>query len=93
MEFIFNLIGSLFEGIGQDQSLNTKKIDDHIEKLKRYPWFKELYENEQYHQKIFTNRHVRRYLQSKGRVRRMIKYEKSRKKFITLLNAQIQPKS
>lgn len=30
-------------------SLNTSKIDKNIEKLKQFPWFKELYNHEQHH--------------------------------------------
>lgn len=56
--------------------LNTKKIDRHIEKLKNYSWFNELYESEEHRQSFFVNFKIRKYLESSLRVSRLIRNEK-----------------
>jgi hypothetical protein len=89
MSFLFELISSFFESISLDNSLNTNKIDGHIDKLKKYSWFKDLYEDEKYHRLFILNRNVRKYLQSRIRVKRIIKSEDAKRKFISFLNQQI----
>mgnify|MGYP005755740751 CR=1 FL=1 len=58
---IFEFIAGLFGSIGQDDSFNTKKIDKHIEELRKYKWFIELYEDEKYHRLFFVNKRVRKF--------------------------------
>lgn len=89
MSFLFEIIAGLFNSIGQDTSLNTKKIDSNIKKLSNYDWFKNLYEDERYHRLFLVNRRIRGYLQSTYRVKRMIKHEKSRDKLKKLLAKEI----
>lgn len=90
MSFLFELISSFFESISLDNSLNTNKIDGHIVELKKHSWFKDIYEDEKYHRLFFVNRKVRKYLQSRIRVKRIIKSEDAKRKFISFLNQQIK---
>lgn len=88
LEFI---LGFLTSGIyGGSNTLNTKKIDQNIEKLKNYTWFNDIYIDEKYQRLFLINRKVREYLQSTTRVKRIIKKEKSRNKFLELLNKEVK---
>ncbi|MFJ8265384.1 hypothetical protein [Peribacillus asahii] len=70
-------------------SLDTRKIDRNIEMLKKYSWFKDIYDDERYHRLFFVNRKVRKYLQNTYRVKRIIKKEDFQIKFIKFLNEQL----
>ena len=65
--------------------LKTEKIEKNIKKLKQFPWFEELYENEQHHRSFFVNLKVRKYLESSLRVSRLIRSKSEQAKFILLL--------
>ncbi|HSJ38144.1 MAG TPA: hypothetical protein VK945_08000 [Planococcus sp. (in: firmicutes)] len=71
-------------------SLNSKKIDRHIQQLQQYSWFSALYEDERYRRSFFANKKVRGYLQSSLRVNRLIKDDKAQKSFAHLLEKQAQ---
>ena len=91
--FVFLIISLPDGGIspfGGNTVLNTKKIDCNIEKLKQLSWFSNLYENEKYRPSFFANRKVRGYLQSSIRVNRIMKNEYAQKRFIALLEKQVQ---
>lgn len=92
--YVFIILISLPAGglspFGEKTTLNTKKIDSNIEKLKQLSWFKSLYQDEKYRPSFFLNRKVRGYLQSSIRVNRMIKSEYAQKRFIALLEKQVQ---
>ncbi|MDM5333772.1 nitrite reductase [Ureibacillus composti] len=66
-------------------SLNTSKIDKNIEKLKQFPWFKELYNHEQHHRSFFVSLKVRKYLESTIRVYLLTRNKKKQEEFILLL--------
>lgn len=70
-------------------SLDTKKIDRNIEMLKNYSWFKDIYDDERYHRLFFVNWKVRMYLQNTYRVKKIIKNEDFKMKFIKFLNEQL----
>ncbi len=70
-------------------SLDTEKIDRNIEMLKNYSWFKDIYDDERYHRLFFVNRKVRMYLQNTYRVKKIIKNEDFKMKFIKFLNEQL----
>jgi hypothetical protein len=89
MLILFEIIAGLLGGIGQDNSLNTKKIDKHIEELRSYKWFNEIYEDEKYNRLFFVNRRVRKLLQSRYLTRRMINNLKAQNKFKAFLNKQL----
>jgi hypothetical protein len=57
---IFEIIAGLLGSIGQDDSLNTKKIDKHIEELRKNNWFNKLYDDEKYHRLFFVYKPVRK---------------------------------
>ena len=88
--FIFELIAGLFGSIGYSDALNTKKIDQNIERLNQYDWFKKIYEDEKYHRLFFVNKHVRRFLQSTIRVRKIIRSKEAQRKLLFLLDKQIK---
>ncbi|MBT2668843.1 hypothetical protein J7J00_25935 [Bacillus sp. ISL-4] len=83
------LLGILSAGFG-DNSLDTRRIDRNIEMLKNHTWFKDIYEDENYHRLFFVNRNVRRYLQSTMRVKRIIKRAKSQRVFLVYLDKQLK---
>jgi hypothetical protein len=88
--FIFELIAGLFGGIGYSDTLNTKKIDQNIERLNQHDWFKKIYEDEKYHRLFFVNKHIRSYLQSTIRVRKIIRSKEAQRKLLLLIEKQIK---
>ena len=88
LSFLIELIAGLF---GYSDTLNTKKIDQNIEQLNQHDWFKNIYEDERYHRLFFVNKHVRRYLQSTIRVRKIIRSKEAQRKLLFLLDKQITP--
>jgi hypothetical protein len=86
---IFEIIAGLLGSIGQDDSLNTKKIDKHIEELRKYNWFNELYNDEKYHRLFFVNKRVRKFLQSTFLTKRLINNPNAQNTFKSLLNQQL----
>ncbi|MFS0603194.1 hypothetical protein [Peribacillus frigoritolerans] len=87
LSFLIELIAGLF---GYSDTLNTKKIDQNIEKLNQHDWFKNIYEDEKYHRLFFVNKHIRRYLQSTIRVRKIIRSKEAQRKLLFLLDKQIK---
>ena len=90
LSLLFELIAGLFGSVGYSDALNTKKIDQNIERLNQYDWFKKIYEDERYHRLFFVNKHVRRFLQSTIRVRKMIRSKEAQRKLLFLLDKQIK---
>jgi hypothetical protein len=88
LQFIFELLGELLNG--SSTSLETKKIDRNIERLKKQDWFKKIYEDEKYHKLFFNNKRVRHYLQSTIRVKKMIRNSEAQIKLLNLLNKQLK---
>lgn len=86
------MIEDLLSGLVPQGSntLDTRKIDKHINYLLSENWFKELYENEKYRHLLYTNRKVRSYLESKRRVDKLIVNDKKRKKLIELMANQLK---
>lgn len=68
-----------------DIPLNTKKIDENIEKLLNYSWFKELYNSDQYRHLFFGNRRVRSRLSNKFYVNRLINDKGTQYRFCKFL--------
>lgn len=86
---VIGLTSSVSPFVG-NASLNTKKIDSHIDQLQQYPWFANLYEDDRYRPSFFANKKVRGYLQSSFRVNRLVKDQKAQKNFSLLLEKQAQ---
>ncbi len=86
---IFEIIAALLGSIGQDDSLDTRKIDKHIEELKKHKWFYEIYSDEKYHRLFLGNRRVRKYLQSRFLTKRMVNNLNAQKAFKSLLDKQL----
>lgn len=89
LSFLVDIIAGLLGGINVDKSLDTRKIDRNIERLKELEWFNTIYDEEKYHSMFFVNRHVRGYLQSTIRVKKIIRSEKAQLKFMRFLDKQI----
>lgn len=86
LNFLLELIGNIFLPTGLSTTLNTRKIDKNIDTLKEHLWFRNIYDVEKYRRLFFVNRHVRAYLQSTLRVKKMISSEKAQQKFIRFIN-------
>nr|WP_259548608.1 hypothetical protein [Heyndrickxia oleronia] len=86
---IFEIIAGLLGSVGQDDSLNTKKIDKHIDELRKYNCFNELYDDEKYHRLFFVNRRVRKFLQSSYLTKRLINDPNAQNSFKSLLDKQL----
>ncbi|MFC0562482.1 hypothetical protein [Halalkalibacter alkalisediminis] len=86
---IFEIIAGLLGSIGQDTSLDTRKIDKHIEELKKQKWFIEIYNDEKYHRLFLENRRVRKFLQSRFLTKRMVNNPNAQKAFKLLLDKQL----
>ena len=86
---LFDIIAGLLGSIAQDVSLNTKKIDRHIDELRKYNWFNELYEDEKYHRLFFVNKRVRKFLQSTFLTKRLRNNPNAQNTFKSLLNKQL----
>jgi hypothetical protein len=90
-EIIFEFLSSsLLSATSSFTGLNTRKIDRHIEELKQHKWFNELFESEKYHRLFFGNVHVRKYLESKLRVHRLIHSPLTQERFKRFLERQSQ---
>ncbi|MDQ0859999.1 hypothetical protein [Bacillus sp. V2I10] len=87
---IFELIAGLFGSIGYSDTLNTKKIDQNIERLNQHDWFNKIFEDEKYHRLFFVNKRIRRYLQSTIRVRKIIRSKEAQRKLLLLIEKQIK---
>ncbi|MGE7925682.1 hypothetical protein ACQKND_21190 [Viridibacillus arvi] len=88
--FLLEFIAGLFGSIGYSGTLNTKKIDQNIDRLKQHEWFKNIYEDERYHRLFFVSKKVRLHLQSTIRVRKIIRSKKAQKNLLAFLNKQIK---
>ena len=44
LSLLFELIAGLFGSVGYSDALNTKKIDQNIERLNQYDWVKKIYD-------------------------------------------------
>ncbi|MED3727638.1 hypothetical protein HPB58_11815 [Priestia filamentosa] len=71
-------------------SLDTKKINNNIELLRKQGWFKENYDDERYHGLFIGNKHIKSYLQSQNRVKKIINNKSVQKKFLLLLDKQLE---
>ncbi|MDN3233117.1 hypothetical protein [Priestia megaterium] len=89
-DFLSDVLSSLVPVIDTPKSLNTQKINKHIELLKQQHWFRNIYEDDKYYALLFGNRRVRFYLQSSLRIKRMIHKKKVQEKFLKLLNKELK---
>jgi hypothetical protein len=85
IDFLFELFSN-----GHFTGLDTKRIDRHIEELKKHDWFNQLHHNEKFRKLFFTNVHVRKYLQSRRRVNKIIDNPAAREKFVIFLEKQVE---
>lgn len=93
IEYTTAIIIGLFSGVSPfmgSTTLDTKKIDGNIEKLRQLSWFNKLYQDDKFHRLFFTHRKVRSYLQSSFRVNRIMKSKHAQEKFTSFLQKQVQ---
>jgi hypothetical protein len=83
IDFMFDVFSN-----GSFSGLDTRRIDAHIEELKKYDWFQRIYHDEKYRKLFFTNVHVRKYLQSRRRVNKIVDNPVAREKFMIFLEKQ-----
>lgn len=89
VSILFDLLAGVFSNAGYSNTLNTKKIDRHIELLKEYECFEKVYEDEKYHRLFFVNKRIRYYLQSSIRVKKMVRRKEAQKKLLLLLDKEM----
>lgn len=90
-EPVFSLLGEFLEAIVvSDGSLDTKKIYKNIDILRTQGWFKVIFEGEKYQRLFFTNRHIRRYLQSNNLTKKIIRSHKAREKFLMIVDKHLK---
>jgi len=85
LEFIINFLSNTYVG---QPTLHTRKIDQNIARLQHCDWFHDIYHHDQYRSLFFANRHVRKYLQSNVRVKRMMKNKQAQERFLQFLHKQ-----
>lgn len=73
---------NIFSG---SSSLDTRKIDRNIERLRELDWFNELHNCERHRISFLINSKIRKYLQSSFRVQRLKTSKREQKKFIETL--------
>lgn len=84
------LIEGLIGSISLSTGLHTKKIDANIRYLQQYEWFRIIYEDEKYRKLFITNYKVRSHLQSKLRVRLLVKNKNVQRRFLKLVEEQME---
>ena len=88
--FLYELITGLLFWTDFNGTLNTRKIDQNIERLNQHDWFKKIYKDERYHRLFFVNKHIRRYLRSTIRVKKIIRSKEAQRKLLHFLDKQIK---
>ncbi|MBB5178814.1 hypothetical protein HNQ44_000236 [Planomicrobium koreense] len=83
------LLELAISGTGSFAGLDSKKIDRHIEELNGQKWFNCFYTDEKYRSLFFGNVHVRKKLQNRMYVKRLLVSEKAQKSFEHYLQKQI----
>lgn len=87
------LVSFLFEiavsATGGFSGLDSRKIDRHIEELNKQEWFNAYYTDAKYRSLFFGNVNVRRRLQSRLLVKRLLVSDKAQKSFGHYLKKQI----
>ena len=94
--FISLLFEIAVSATGGFSDLDSRKIDRHIEELERQEWFNVYYTDAKYRSLFFGNVNVRKKLQSRILVKRMLTSDKAQKSFGHYLQKQInkrKPKS
>ncbi|MDN3449411.1 hypothetical protein QMA09_04360 [Planococcus sp. APC 3906] len=87
--FISFLFEVAVSGTGSFAGLDSKKIDSHIKELNGQQWFNSFYTDEKYRSLFFGNVHVRKKLQNRMYVKRLLVSEKAQKSFEHYLQKQI----
>lgn len=92
---IFISVSAAISIFNPSTSLDTRKIDKNIERLRQLEWFNDLYESERHHKSFFINLKVRKYLESSIHVSRLRSNEREQKKFSQLLEevAEVRDKN
>ena len=83
------VIEALIGSISLSTGLHTKRLMLTYFTCKEYEWFRIIYEDEKYRKLFITNYKVRSYLQSKLRVRLLVKI-KCTTKILKLVEEQIE---
>lgn len=75
------------------RTLDTKRVDYHINDLNKHAWFKEIYLDERYRKLLLMNYKTRSYLDSPFFVKRLMNHPNARDKFIHFLQKQLKKQS
>jgi hypothetical protein len=89
LSYILDVIIAITHPLYEWRSIDTRRIDAHINQLNEHPWFHQLYQEEKYRRLLVMNYKTRRYLDSPYRVRRLMLSQKAQLHFLNLLNKQL----
>ena len=92
LSYILDVIIAFTHPLFKWRSIDTRRIDSHIDQLNEFPWFHKLYQEDKYRKLFLMNYKTRRYLDSPFRVKRLMSNKKAQLHFIELLNKQIVKK-
>ncbi|UPO90268.1 hypothetical protein [Niallia sp. Man26] len=89
LSYIIDLIIAMMGSMSNQRTLDTRRVDSHIEKLNQLVWFQQLFAEEKYRKLFITNYKIRQYLDSPFRVKRLENSTKTQERFLKLLNKQL----
>ena len=89
LSYILDVIIGLIGPMSNQRTLDTRRIDYHIQQLNKLFWFQQISKEEKYRKLLMTNYRTRRYLDSPFRVGRLGNSKKAQGRFCKLLNKQL----
>lgn len=75
------------------RTLDTKRVDHHINELNKHSWFQEIYLDEKFRKLLLMNYKTRTFLDSTFFVKRLMKNPHAKEKFIRFLQKQLAKQS
>lgn len=90
LSYILDVLIAITHPLYEWRSIDTRRIDLHIQQLNELPWFHKLYLEEKYRKLFVTNYKTRRYLDSPFRVKRLMNNHNAQLQFLKLLNKQLE---
>jgi DNA-dependent RNA polymerase auxiliary subunit epsilon len=85
MSFLFEIITNMLLYGFIDLPFLKSKLEKNIEQLMKEKWFSDLYQDARFEYIISNNKKIKRFLVKSENVEQLIKDEKTRNEFITLV--------
>jgi len=89
ISYILDLIIALLGPMSNQRTLDTRRIDLHIQQLYKLYWFQQIFKEEKFRKLLTTNYRTRHYLDSPFRVKRLENSVKAQGRFRKMLNKQL----